>query len=271
MTILSGSAPAAWRSLYAIVRGASVAAVLTDGNSIDRLHDMRKARFGDLLHAARRRKGYSLRDLAELTGMNYSRLSRIEHGTRPAPGLAQIRQLADSLDVEMSDLLVSSGTPREVMEHLLWSERIQSGGGRAPQRSSLPEWSRLLEKNTYRVRVIRRDGALCTVSLGKSTLDVFHFGDRAEIAITVPPEMVLVTADRGGGWACTVENVLCAHVKKIRSLGQISNLVLAGDGFEMNSLHGRQTADKLRLSVGEAVLALVPAAAIRTSSIEEIV
>ena len=82
---------------------------------------MVKVRFGSLLQSARQRKGYSLRDLAQRTGMNYSRLSRIEHGTRPAPGLAEIRRLADSLDVDMSELLVSTGTPREVMQHLLWS------------------------------------------------------------------------------------------------------------------------------------------------------
>jgi transcriptional regulator with XRE-family HTH domain/molybdopterin-binding protein len=259
--------------LYAIDRGMSVSTddprLLTFGNSTDRLRLMHKPQFGDLLCAARRRKGYSLRDLAELTGMNYSRLSRIEHGTRPAPGLAEIRVLADSLDMEMSDLLVSSGTPREVMGHLLWSERLRSGGLRTPWKAWLPEWSLLLDKNTYRVRVATRDGALCTVALGAETLALFDFGGSSELAISVPPEAVLVARDRPGLQPCTAENVLRARVKKIRHLGQIANLVLGGNGLEINSLHGREIVQGLGLSVGDRVVALVPAAAIRTSPIEE--
>lgn len=225
---------------------------------------MRKPQFGDLLHVARLKKGYSLRDLAERTGMNYSRLSRIEHGTRPAPGLAEIRLLADSLDVDMSDLLVSSGTPREVMEHLLWSERLQTSGSRAQQKTWLPEWSLLLEKNTYRVRVARRDGALCTVLLGGAEIDVLHFGRSREINIAVPPESVLVFRDRPDPDSCTTENVLPVRVKKLRRLGQVTNLVLAGDGFELNALHAERSVDRLGLTEGDPAFAVVQATAIRT-------
>jgi transcriptional regulator with XRE-family HTH domain/molybdopterin-binding protein len=238
--------------------------LLTSGNGVDRLPLMRKAQFGDLLHAARRRKGYSLRDLAQRTGMNYSRLSRIEHGTRPAPGLTEIRLLADSLDVDMSDLLVSSGTPREVMEHLLWSERLQTGGSMAQQKSWLPEWSLLLGKNTHRVRVVRRDRALCTVMLGGAEIDVFHFGHSREINIAVPPESVLVFRDCPDPDSCTTENVLSVRVKKLRRLGQVMNLVLAGDGFELNALHAERSADRLGLTEGDPAFAVVQATAIRT-------
>jgi len=197
--------------------------------------------------------------------MNYSRLSRIEHGTRPAPGLAEIRLLADSLDVDMSDLLVSSGTSREVMEHLLWSERLQTGGSRrAPQKIWLPEWSLLLEKNTYRVRVARQGGALCTVALGNAKIDVFHFGRAREITITVPPELVLVFRDRPDPDSCTAENVLPVQVKKVRRIGQVTNLVLAGDGFELNALHAGRSVDRLGLTEGDPAFAVVQATAIRT-------
>ena len=225
---------------------------------------MRKSRFGDLLHAARQRKGYSLRNLAERTGMNYSRLSRIEHGTRPAPGLAEIRLLADSLDMDMSNLLVSSGTPREVMEHLLWSERLQTGESRAQQKSWLPEWSRLLEKNTYRVRVARRDGALCAVALGNAKINVYHFGRAREITISVPPESVLVFRDRPDPNSCTAENVLPVRVKKLRHIGQITNLVLVGDGFELNALHTGRSVNRLRLAEGDPVFVVVQSTAIHT-------
>ena len=226
---------------------------------------MHKPRFGDLLQAARLRKGYSLRDLAERTGMNYSRLSRIEHGTRPAPGLAEIRLLADLLDVDMSDLLVSSGTPREVMEHLLWSERLQiSGSRRTQQKTWFPEWSLPLEKNTYRVRVARRDGALCTVALGNEKISVFRFDRAREITITVPPESVLVFRDRPDPGSCTAENVLPVRVKKLRRIGQVTNLVLAGDGFELNALHAERSVDRLELAEGDPAFAVVQATSIRT-------
>lgn len=243
--------------------------MLTFGNNRDRLPLMRKAKFGDLLHTARRRKGYSLRDLAERTGMNYSRLSRIEHGTRPAPGLAEIRILADSLDVEMSDLLVSSGTPREVMEHLLWSQRLRANGTVRQRVAGLPEWSRLLRKNTYRVPIVRRDGAMCTVRLGGREIETLHFGRSSEITMVVPPEMVVVFASSVNASRCAVDNVLPVRVKKIRRLGQVTNLVLSGNGFELNALPTRKAAEALDLSIGDRVEALVPAAAIRTSPVEE--
>ncbi|MCX6100741.1 MAG: helix-turn-helix domain-containing protein, partial [Candidatus Bipolaricaulota bacterium] len=58
-----------------------------------------KREFGDLVHAARAEKNLSLRRLAGLSGVDYSRLARIEQGTRPAPDLASIRTLAGVLDL----------------------------------------------------------------------------------------------------------------------------------------------------------------------------
>jgi len=231
---------------------------------------MHKARFGELLQMARRKKGYSLRDLAERTGMNYSRLSRIEHGTRPAPGLAEIRTLADSLDVDMSDLLVSSGTPREVMEHLLWSERLRARGTVRPRAAGLPEWSRLLEKNTFHASIVRRDGALCTVRVGDEEIDALHFGRSREITMVVPPEAVLVCADSAGLNGCTADNVFPVRVKKMRRLGQVTNLILAAAGFELNALLTRRATEALDLAAGDRVVVLIPATAIRTYPAEEI-
>lgn len=252
-------------------RGVSVSAddsgLLTIGNSRDTLPLMRKAKFGDLLHEARRKKGFSLRDLAKRTGINYSRLSRIEHGTRPAPGLAEIRQLADSLDVEMSDLLVSSGTPREVMEHLLWSERLRGDLSVAERGAYVPERSILLAKNAYRVPVRQRVGALCTVVLGEADVHVFSFSDADILTIHVPPEAVYVHRRRPD--SSTAENVLLMRVRKIRRLGQVANLVLAGDGFELNTLHADRAVDRLALSEGDAVFASVQATAIRTEASQQ--
>ena len=230
---------------------------------------MLKAKFGDLLREARRKKGYSLRDLAGRTGINYSRLSRIEHGTRPAPGLAEIRRLADSLDVEMADLLVSSGTSREVMEHLLWSERLRSDLSVEDRGAYVPERSILLAKNAYRVPVRQRDGALCTVVLGGGDVRVFSFADAESLILHVPPEAVSVYRLHPDSDSSTAENVLSMRVKKIRCIGQVVNLVLTGKEFELNALHADRTVERLALSEGDAVFVSIPATAIRTSPIEE--
>jgi XRE family transcriptional regulator of biofilm formation len=237
--------------------------LLTDGNKADRLPLMNKARFGDLLQSARQRKGYSLRDLAERTGMNYSRLSRIEHGTRPAPGLTEIRRLADSLDIDMSELLVSTGTPREVMQHLLWSERLRAHGGKKQRATGLPEWSHLLEKNTFRVPVLRRAGALCTVELGKAELTVIDFGRAQHLTIVIPPEAVLVFREAPDASSCTVDNLLPVRIAKHRCLGQVINLVVAGDGYEINTLHTERSAARLGLTEGDAAVAAIQATAIQ--------
>ncbi len=229
---------------------------------------MRKAKFGDLLHTARRRKGYSLRDLAERTGIHYSRLSRIEHGTRPAPGLTEIRTLADSLDVDMLELLVSTGTPREVMEHLLWSERLRADLPAADRGTYVPERSLLLAKNAYRVPVRKRVGALCTVELGRTDVRVFSFSDADDLILHVPPEAVSVHRLRPDSDSSTAENVLPMRVKKIRRIGQVANLVLMGEGFELNTLHAGRSVERLALSERDAVFASIPATAIRTSPIE---
>jgi len=223
---------------------------------------MDKPQFGRLLQAARRRKGLSLRVLAERTGLNYSRLSRIEHGTRPAPGLAEIRRLAESLEIDMSELLVSTGTPREVMEHLLWSERLHSHEERGPGGTELPEWARLYEKNSFRLPVVRRNGGLCTVRLGREDLVVLDFGRARMLRVAIPPEAILIFRADTAPAACSAGNVLMMTIKKIRRLGQVTNLVLSGEGFELNSLHAEGMVRRLDLAEGDAVAAAVQATAI---------
>jgi len=225
---------------------------------------MVKVQFGDILREARAAKAFSLRELADRVGIDYSRLARIEQGTRPAPGLAEIRRLSETLELDMADLLVAAGTSREVMGHLVWSERIHTSRSTSEDASCVPEISTLAAKNTYDVRVLERDGALCTVALGNCELHVFSFADALRLSVCIPPEGVVVHRDRAAAGASTADNVLPARIKKIRRLGQVTNLVLAGDGFELNSVHvGRRVAE-LALGEGDAVLATIQATSIRT-------
>jgi len=225
---------------------------------------MGKPQFGNLLRRAREEKAFSLRQLAERVGIGYSRLAKIESGTRPAPGLAEVRRLSDVLGLDMADLIVAAGTSREVMEHLVWSERLQEATAGADVAGHLPERSTLLSKNTYCANVVEREGALCTLKLGKARIRAFSFSDADELVLRVPPEAVVVHVRPSEAAASTAENVLPMRVKKIRRLGQVTNLVLEGPGFEMNSLHAGRSVDRMELNERDTVYAAVQATAIRT-------
>jgi len=243
--------------------------VLTNVNTRDTLASVTKLRFGEIIRRARLRVGLSLRELASQAEMDYTRLSRIEHGSRPAPGLGEIRTLADLLGLDMVDLLVAAGTSREVMEHLLWSEKLRHTETAPGIAAYNPDSSPLLAKNTFSVTVQDRDGALCRVSLGGEELAVFSFATETALVIVIPPEVVVIHCDQLRPESCTAENIFSARVKKIRRLGQVTNLVLAANGFELNTLHTGKRIECMNLKEGEAVFASVQATAIRTTPNKE--
>jgi transcriptional regulator with XRE-family HTH domain/molybdopterin-binding protein len=226
---------------------------------------MRKRSFGDILRRAREAKALSLRQLADRVDIEYSRLAKIELGTRPAPGLTEVRRLADALDIDMTDLVVAGGTSREVMDHLLWCERLQSDAPAEEGQDELPERRILLDKNTFRVRVVEQEGALCTVKLGGTRLRGFSFFAVPEIVIRIPPEAVVIHRSPVEAGLSTAENVLPMRVRKLRRLGQVTNLVLEGAGFEMNSLHAGRAVERMKIVEGDLVYAAVQATAVRTA------
>jgi len=243
--------------------------VLTNVNTTDTLASVTKVRFGEMIRRARLRVGLSLRELSSQAEMDYTRLSRIEHGSRPAPGLGEIRTLADLLGLDMVDLLVAAGTSREVMEHLLWAERLQHTETAPGIEAYNPDSSSLVAKNTFPVTVQDRDGALCRVSLGGEELAVFSFATETALLIAIPPEAVVIHCDQPKPESCSADSVFPARVKKIRRLGQVTNVVLAANGFELNTLHTGKRIECMNLKEGEAVFASVQATAIRTTPKKE--
>jgi transcriptional regulator with XRE-family HTH domain/molybdopterin-binding protein len=225
---------------------------------------MVKLTFGRLLRRAREQKGFSLRQLAGHVNIDYSRLAKIEHGTRPAPGLTEVRRIADALDLDMADLVVASGTSREVMENLLWAERLQTEARSGS--SDLPEHSDLLAKNTFPVRILEREGALCTVMLGEARLRAFSFAEGHDLILEIPPEAVVIHRRPAEAASSTAENVLPMQIRKVRRLGQVTNLVLGGAGFELNSLHASRSVDRMSLAQGETIYAAVQATAISAAA-----
>lgn len=63
----------------------------------------------DVIIRARERKGYSLRQLGDIAGINYSAVSRIEHGGTKSPSPRLLKPLAEALDLSFEELLVLAG------------------------------------------------------------------------------------------------------------------------------------------------------------------
>jgi len=225
---------------------------------------MPKRSFGQLVREARERRGYSLRRLAAETGIDYSRLAKIEHGTRPAPELSALRRLSDVLDLDMADLVVAAGTSREVMENLVWSERLHDSAGPVEDPAYRRNRRALVTKNVFRVPVLSREGALCTVALGSDELSVLSFSQEHDLGIRVPPDAVQIHKAKPDPSLASIGTVLRVTVRKIRVIGQVVHLVLGGAGYELNALHARPTIDKLGLHIGDRVFASVSATAIST-------
>jgi len=226
---------------------------------------MSKPQFGDLLREGRFRKGLSLRQVAGQSGIEHSRLARIEQGTRPAPNLTDIRTLARILSLDLHELLVSAGTSREVVEEILWAERVRMAEAFSDLEAYRPEAPALRAKNTFRVSVVERDGAVCRARLGETDVVVLSFTSADCLSITIPPEAVLVSRAPLDAQTIGVENRIPLEILKVRHVGQITNLVLEGDGFELNSLLVHRAIEAMGLEVGDRVEALIPAAAIHTA------
>jgi len=62
-------------------------------------------KFGSVIRHARESKGYSLKELEEITGISASYINRLEHCERRAPSYPIIELLADALDLDVSELL----------------------------------------------------------------------------------------------------------------------------------------------------------------------
>jgi transcriptional regulator with XRE-family HTH domain len=229
---------------------------------------VRKQEFGDLIHAARAEKNLSLRRLASLSGVDYSRLARIEQGTRPAPGLASIRTLAGVLDLDLGELLVAAGTSRSVMEDLVWSERVRLARAVPDLGAYRPGVPRLRERNTFDGRVRARHGALCTVCIGKVPVRVLSFSPAARLRVVIPPETVRVSKAVPSEEVASSATAFSARVAKVRAIGQLVNLVLAADGFELNALYAADRSELLPTR-GDSVFVTLLTAAIHTTPLEE--
>ena len=62
-------------------------------------------RYGSRIKAVRKKRGLSLRAVAQAAGMNPSLLSRIESGEVPNPGIATVDRLCRVLGVDIGEIV----------------------------------------------------------------------------------------------------------------------------------------------------------------------
>ncbi|GAG18426.1 unnamed protein product, partial [marine sediment metagenome] len=127
-----------------------------------------------------------------------------------------MRRLAELLSLNLVDLLVSAGTPREAVEQLLWVERLQQ----AKRVETLAEYSpgghRAGLKNEFTATVVSRDGAFCTARLGSETWSLLTFSDAKLLRVTIPPEAIQVFSEHPKEIMLTPHNVFPARINKTR-------------------------------------------------------
>jgi len=95
--------------------------------------------FGSLIKHLREGKGYSLKDMEQLTGISSSYINRIENSQRKAPSYKMIEKLATALGQEVSDLLnvANAEQPEELtnVEELLVASTFMINDVRATKDS----------------------------------------------------------------------------------------------------------------------------------------
>ena len=228
---------------------------------------MVKVQFGEILHQARVDKGMSLRKLSAQSGIEFSRLSRMEHGTRPAPALPHLRRLSELLSLNLVDLLVSAGTPREAVEQLLWVERLQQAKRVEDLADYSPEGHRAGMKNEFVVRVLSRDDSFCRAELGSETWCMLAFSDAETLRLIVPPEAIHVFSKNPQDITLMPCNVFRSHIQKMRKIGRLLNLVLDVGGIELNALVLSDPNQRKQMQVNEDVFISISPVALLTEPV----
>ena len=102
--------------------------------------------FGARLRELRQNKGLTLRGLAEVTGVDFTYLSKIETG-RPGyfPGAGTIRELAQALDVDAIDLLKLADKLPPELHSIAGSAKARRFFQRAQEVASPKDWDVLLD------------------------------------------------------------------------------------------------------------------------------
>ena len=102
--------------------------------------------FGNRLRELRRQKGFTLRELASLAGVDFTYLSKVENDRVPyTPAVATIRTLARALGVDPIDLLTLANKLPAELEPLNANVQARRFFARAQEIASPEDWDELLK------------------------------------------------------------------------------------------------------------------------------
>jgi len=103
-------------------------------------------RFGERLREIRKEKGMTLRDVAELAGIDFTYLSKIENDRIPyTPAADTIRQLAEALKVDSLELLTLADKLPKELEPLRTNQQARRFFDRAAKVASPGDWEAFLD------------------------------------------------------------------------------------------------------------------------------
>lgn len=102
--------------------------------------------FGAKLRAMRQQRGFTLRALADLAGVDFTYLSKIENERLGySPGVDTIRDLAQALGVEAMDLLTLANKLPPELAKLAGNQNARRFLQRAQEVASPKDWDALLD------------------------------------------------------------------------------------------------------------------------------
>lgn len=108
---------------------------------------MGKNEFGRRIAESRRAKRLSVRELAKMIGMDFTRLSKIEHGDRPPPEPEYIARLAKALDLDAFELARLAKISNEFFEALATSPQARAYFARIDRQSQQERRESALKKS----------------------------------------------------------------------------------------------------------------------------
>lgn len=98
---------------------------------------------GEFIHRSRVDKGYTLRYLADISGVSYSQINKIERGEAKTPSDTTLKKLAKSLSIDENEMLLVAGQlPVNLQPEVLRSILNRSG---TKQHNDLNSYEEIIE------------------------------------------------------------------------------------------------------------------------------
>lgn len=199
--------------------------------------------FGKTLRRLRLRKGVGLRELSRIAGIDHTRLSRIERGLRPPPGLDQIVKLAQAIEVEPVTLAQLGGLPEEFLSAMTEKES---------------EFENLL-----RGRITGTSAGLTLVQIGSTKLEVVTDVKAEEVTVGIKPEHITLYKEAGLLKGSSARNRLQGVVLEILPRGKYNHAVIDCGDFRLKVAVTDKSIAQMPLKPGVEVSASFKATAVK--------